>query len=127
MSFTQKDLIIAYREEGLSYQEIADKTHTSVDYCRTIWSRANRQYKGNPADFVNKICRYCGKQLILTPGAKGKQFCSDVCRTGFQNQQKKRKCYLRICEYCKKEFVAFGNRKKRFCCRDCQTAASRKE
>ncbi len=127
MSFTQKDLIIAYREEGLSYQEIAEKTHTSEEYCRTIWSRANRRHTGNPADSVNKNCRYCGKQLALIPGAKGKHFCSDECRTRFHNQQKKRKCYLRVCEQCGNEFVAFGNKKKRFCSRECQTAASRKE
>ena len=128
MSFTQKDLIIAYRKDGMSYREIAEKTHTTEDYCRTVWSRANREIRVIPAvpDFY-KDCRYCGKPLEHTPGAKKKQFCDDTCRNKFHNQLKLKKAYVRTCEHCGSEFIAYGYPKKRFCSRDCQTAASRKK
>lgn len=125
MSFTQKDMIIAYRKEGLSYREIAEKTSTSVQFCYTVCSRANQKQKANTPP--TGMCRYCGKQLFYTNGAKKKQFCSDSCRTAYHNQEKMRKSYIRTCEYCKKEFVSFGYPKKRFCSRECRTKAERRE
>ena len=124
MSISQKDLIIAYREAGLSYREIAEKTQTSEEYCRTIWSRTNRDNDSSAHD--DGLCRYCGQPLIFTEKAKKKQFCSDQCRNDFHNREKMRKPYIRTCEYCKTEFVAYGYPKKRFCSRECQTLATRK-
>ncbi len=124
MRFTQKDLIVAYREEGLSYREIAEKTSTSEQFCRTVCSRVNQKLKANSSS--TDMCRYCGKQLLHTNGAKKKQFCSGNCRTAYHNQEKMRKSYIRTCEYCKKEFVSFGYPQKRFCCRECRTEAERR-
>ena len=124
MSITQKDLIVAYREEGLSYREIAGKTGASEQFCRTVCSRANRKQKADtpPAG----MCRFCGKKLIRTDGAKKKQFCSDQCRTAYHNREKMRKGYIRTCEYCGKEFVSFGYPTKRFCSRECRTEEERR-
>ena len=127
MSFTQKDLILEYRKEGLPFREIAEKTHASEDYCRTVCSRANLHIEQKPTVPIDGVCKQCGKQLINTPGAKAKIYCSDKCRYEYYNKQKARKAYDLICKYCGKKFVAFGNPKKRFCSRDCQAAASRKE
>ncbi len=125
MSFTQKDLIIAYREEGLSYQEIAEKTHTSIDYCRTVWSRANHAKKQHKNPDMG-LCRYCGKLLVNLPGAKPKQFCSDKCRNDYHNHEKMRKAYILNCKYCGNEFVSIGYPKKLYCSHDCLVAAARK-
>lgn len=127
MSFPTKDLIIAYRNQGMSYREIAEKTNTTVSYCRTIWSRANHERSVAPAVTDNTYCRYCGEELIHTVGKKHKQFCSEQCRNNYHNQNKLHKAYIRICENCGKEFVAYGYPKKRFCSRDCRTLAERKE
>ncbi|MBR3017273.1 MAG: sigma-70 family RNA polymerase sigma factor [Clostridia bacterium] len=124
MSFTQKDLIVAYREEGLSYREIADKTGATEQFCRTVCSRANRKQKDNIP--VTGMCRYCGKQLTHTDGAKKKQFCSDECRSAFHNREKMRKSFIRVCEHCGQEFVSFGYPKKRYCSRECRTKAERR-
>ncbi len=125
MSLRTKDLIIAYREEGLSYREIAEKTHTSEGYCRNIWFRDNRAKQKNKQQPEMGMCIFCGKLLINNEGAKTKKFCSDKCRYDYFNFEKKHKGYIRTCEHCKKEFVAFGNRYKRFCSRECQNAAAR--
>lgn len=123
MNISQKSLIIALQKEGLSYQEIADRTNTSVGYCRVVCSQSkNKKTRLNETD----LCRYCGEPLVFTQGAKRKQFCSDQCRINFHNRENIRKPYIRYCEYCNKEFVSYGYPKKRFCSRTCQTLAARK-
>ena len=125
MSFTQKDLIVAYREEGLTYREIADKTGATEQFCRTVCSRANRKHKADTP--ATGLCRFCGKQLPRTDGARKKQFCSDECRTAYHNREKMRKGYIRTCEHCGIAFVSFGYPKKRFCSRECRTEAERRD
>ena len=123
MSFTKKDLIVAYREEGLSYREIADKTGTSEQFCRTVCSRASRKKQQSRPEPEMGLCRECGKLLVNLPGHKPKQFCSDDCRNRFHNWEKMHKPYILTCEHCHNEFVAYGYPKKRFCSRECQNAA----
>ena len=123
----QRDLIIVLREEGLSYKEIAERTGTSSEYARTVCSKASRMTQKNKKDNQSDdMCRYCGKRLVYTPGAKRKEFCDDKCRSMYYSQQKMRKPYIRRCEYCGLEFVAYGYPTKRFCCRECRTLAERK-
>lgn len=120
----QKDLIIALREEGLSYKEISERTGATSEYARSVYSRAMRK-RNHQFSVSDGICRFCGERLIYTKGAKKKQFCNDECRTNFYNQQNQHKLYIRTCEYCGQEFVAYGYPKKRFCSRECQTLARR--
>lgn len=125
MNISQKDLIIAYRDKGLSYREIAEKTHTSEQFCRTVWSRANRAKEEREPEMG--LCLYCGHVLVNLPGAKPKRFCCDKCRNDYHNKIKSHKAYIRTCENCRNEFVAYGYPKKRFCSRKCRTLAERKE
>ena len=127
MSSTQKDLIVAYRKAGMSYRDIAEKTHTTSDYCRTICSRANRAQRQKMQDADMGLCLYCGHLVVNTPGAKPKHFCSDKCRYDYHNWEKKHSGHIRTCETCGNEFVAFGNPKKRFCSHDCYCAFARKK
>ena len=127
MNSSQKDLIIAYRVEGLSYQEIAEKTHTSIENCRMICSRANRASKQIEREPDMNLCLYCGHLLVNMPGVKPKKFCSAKCCDDYYNRIKMRKTYIRTCEHCGNEFVAHGYPKKRFCSRECRTLAERKE
>lgn len=120
----QKDLIIALREEGLSYREISERTGASSEYARSVYSRAQRK-KNHQFSVTDGICKFCGERLTYTAGAKKKQFCNDACRISYYNQHNLRKPYIRDCEYCGQEFVAYGYPKKRFCSRECQTLARR--
>ena len=122
----QRDLILILREEGLSYKEIAERTDTNPEYARYVCSKANRAMQKQKENQSDGICRFCGKKLTYTPGAKRKEFCDDKCRSDYYSQQKMRKPYVRRCEHCGKEFVSYGYPKKRFCCRDCRTMAERK-
>lgn len=118
----QKELILALRDQGMSYKEIATKLGVLETYPRTICSRAKRaQIPSHPKG----TCRYCGATLIHTEGYKPKQFCSDVCRYKFHNCEKLFKRYICTCERCGVEFVSKGFPGRRFCSRDCRTLASR--
>lgn len=122
----QKNLIIALRDQGLSYQEIAEKAHTSKEYARTVYSRANRRARTQELAQLG-TCLYCGEPLVYTTGAKKKQFCNSQCRNGFYNRKNLRKPYVRICKYCEQEFISFGYPKKQFCSQECRTAFARKQ
>lgn len=124
--FQQKDLIIALRDEGLSYREIAEKAHTSIEYARTVYSRSVRR-ANQKATKQSGTCRFCGEPLVFTEGAKKKQFCNDHCRNGFYNRKNLRKPYVRICKFCGQEFISYGYPRKQFCSQDCRTASARKK
>lgn len=124
MSNSQKDLIIALRQKGLSYRQIAEKLQTSTGYCRVVCSKNKTCKKAKPIDI--DLCKYCGEPLVHTTGAKKKQFCSEICRNAYHNRDRIHKPYVRICEFCNNEFISYGYPKKRFCSRECQTAAARK-
>ena len=121
----QKKLIIAYRSQGLSYKEIAEKLGVSIDFARTVYSRANRANREHTDPGSEGICKNCGNPLQFTEGKKKKLFCCPECRDKYHNRQKSRKAYILVCEYCGNEFVAYGNPDRRFCSRECQTLAGR--
>lgn len=121
-----KDLIVAYRDNGLSYKEVAEKTDTTEQFCRTVCSRAHRKRNDNQYQ-DDGTCRYCGNPLSYTNGAKPKQFCDDKCRSDFYNRVKMQKTYILTCETCRQKFASHGNANKRFCSKECLRAARRKE
>ena len=121
-----KDLIIAYRNEGLSYANIAEKLGVTAEYARNIYSRDRRRKNTDKMCHTDNFCMNCGKQLVHTDGKKKKIFCDNKCRNEYHNRQHAHIPYLCICEYCGIEFVVYGNPKKRFCSRECQTLAGRR-
>ena len=120
----QKALVLALRNEGKSYAEIAQMTGESEGNCRTICSRHARKYR---SQFPKDTCRNCGKPLTYTPGAKKKLFCDDKCRLAFNNEQHRHEAHISRCAWCGLDFVAFGiyGSKKLYCSRECKGQAAR--
>lgn len=119
-------LILAYREEGLSYEDIAKRTGVSSAYARNICSRDRRKRNHKQENkTVADVCRFCGAPLIRTSGAKKKDFCDDKCRSDYHNQCKKRKPYICTCKCCGLEFISYGYPDRKFCSRECQTLFAR--
>jgi predicted nucleic acid-binding Zn ribbon protein len=121
------DIICAYRLQGLSYQEIAQKTGTTSDYARTVYSRANCKKKQK--DETKKLkptgyCQECGKPV--NGKRRDRLFCSDKCRYDYKNRKKEHTPFICICENCGQSFIAYGNPYKRFCSSDCREDARRK-
>lgn len=122
----QKDLIIAYRNHGLSYNDIAKRLGVTAEYARTVFSRASRVGRKNDQVRPNGFCKNCGNPLDMTGDHRNRLFCDDKCRSEFHNQKVLHTPYICICEQCGHEFVAYGNPAKRFCSRECQTLAGSK-
>lgn len=121
-----KNLIIAYRTKGLAYNDIAEKLGVTAEYARTVYSRAGCADEQNEKPYPAGFCRQCGKPLDMTGDHRNRLFCDDKCRSEYHNRKALMTPYIRACEHCGHEFVAYGNPAKRFCSRECRTLAGRK-
>lgn len=129
MNDTQRQQIEKLRAEGLSYGKISDalglSTNTIKTYCR-------RHGLGGvvatpaPIDEAGHFCLYCGIPVVQTSGRKEKRFCSDRCRNKWWNQNldkvKRRANYDFVCTFCKKPFVSYGNKNRKYCSHECYIA-----
>ena len=70
-----------------------------------------------------QLCPCCGAVIVQLAGRKQKRFCSDACRIKFYSEHpdsiNKKAYYTFQCEYCGKEFNAYGNKTRKFCSTDC--------
>ena len=114
----RNDHVLLLRKQGLSYKEIAKRIDITPENARMIASRAKKQQQ-HTSPCPAGVCKVCGDPLTFVEGKKRKQFCSDACRTKYQNQRKKRTPHICTCELCGKEFVYYGNPHKRFCSQEC--------
>ena len=109
--------------KGYGYKRIADILDLSPN---TVKSHLRR----HPATAGMSVCLQCGKPIEQNPGRKEKKYCSDKCRMAYwnshQDEVNKQAYYTLICQHCGKEFVSYGNKNRKYCCRDCYAAARRK-
>ena len=87
-----------------------------------------RSYIHRHPDIPNtKSCKHCGKAVLQNAVGKEKKFCSDKCRMAWWNSHQdsvNRKAYYTLtCKNCGKEFESYGNKKRKYCSRECYTAA----
>lgn len=112
----EKEAILAMRQQGLSCPEIAAVMALSPNTVKSLCHRNKVQAQKEP---TANTCKNCGMPLKQTPGAKKKVFCSDKCRYAWWNQRRSRQPYRLICYQCGREFISYGNRKRKFCSREC--------
>lgn len=113
-----KQSILMLRQQGESFTEIAKLLSLSPNTVKSICHRSSIHTL--PAEKIDLyVCKNCGKPLIQMPGKKQKSFCSTGCRTAWWNKTRSRKPYRLTCYCCGKEFISFGNRRKKFCSREC--------
>ena len=119
MTEKQKRTILEMREEGRSYQEIAEATQLSLSSLKVFVSR----WKGG----TRRRCVQCG--AVLPEGArKTQRFCSTRCRSQWWNKhpgevksQKKRPL---VCSICGGSFTSYKPAK--YCSRACYYDSRRK-
>lgn len=116
MKKQEQETINTMRLQGKSPVEIAWRLGISVN---TVRSHIRR----HPELHGGKSCKNCGKPISALPGRKEKLFCSGKCRMAWWNshrEQVQKKAYYRLtCTRCGKEFESYGNKNRKFCCRDC--------
>lgn len=115
---TQKQTITNLRMQGLTYAEIAAVTELSANTVKSFCHR-NHIQPTLPEPATSGLCKNCGKLLHQLPGTKQRIFCSDKCRYAWWNKQRRKQPYHLLCHYCGREFISYGNRKRRFCGREC--------
>ena len=111
------------RLQGKSAGVIAAALGLSVNTVKSYLRR-------HPDMGCTHFCPQCGKPVMQAEGRKEKKFCSDKCRmtwwNSHQDQVNKQAYYTLICQYCGKEFASYGNKNRKYCCRECYAAARRK-
>lgn len=117
MTLEEKSKIYQLKKEGYGYKKIANELGISVSSVQSFLKR-------NPMDLdLLGTCKRCGMTIQSIKGKKRKQFCSDRCRWDWWNSHikevNKKAFYTLTCKHCGKEFTAYGNQKRVYCCHDC--------
>ncbi len=117
MTLEEKRKIYQLKKEGYGYKKIASELGISVSSVQSFLKR-------NPVDIdLLGTCKRCGMTIQSIKGKKRKQFCCDRCRWDWWNSHikevNKKAFYTLTCKRCGKEFTAYGNQKRVYCCHDC--------
>ena len=129
MTNSEKGMIRELRIKGLSYSEVAETTGLNLEtiksYCRRsgLGGKGKDIAKNHDATCKYIICKNCSAQVKQSPKRMKKLFCCDACRTHWWNTHTymvERKAYYTFtCLHCGKEFQAYGNSKRKYCCHEC--------
>ena len=107
-----KDIIIALKEKGYSYKEIASELGIPIGSIKSVISRASREIK---MEIDTPKCKNCGQKIISVKGKRKKVFCCDKCRTSYWLKHLKE----RNCKFCNKPFIPNSKSKQIFCSKEC--------
>ena len=122
MTYQNKIAINNLRLAGLTHTEIAARLGLPRS---TVCAHIRR----HPEIPNTRACENCGCLIQQTPGHRAKRFCSDACRWTWWNGHPEaitRKAYYTLtCEHCGKEFESYGNKKRKYCSRECYYASRR--
>ena len=126
MNAEKKNDVRQLRNNGASYQKIADLLGLSVNTVKSFCQRngiAPAETVKSRKDQVLCRCKQCNCILRYTAGKKKKLYCSDSCRSKWWNahtaliSHKQANDY--ICAGCGKAFQAFGAKPRKYCSIDC--------
>ena len=127
MAKVDKEKVLELRAQGYGYKKIAKELSVSISSIRYLCEQMNKEEQ------IVQIgeCKECGDRIISQKGKKKKQFCCDECRMRWWNSHldlvKRKANYKITCQNCGKEFIVYGNAKRKYCCRECYTKGRIKE
>ena len=122
MTAEQKAEIIALRSDGTTFSDIAEQLGLSINTVKSFYRRCENA----PEKAAASYCKCCGKAIAQPSGAREKKFCSDRCRMEWWNAHRddvnKKAFYDYVCECCGRHFQAYGNKRRKYCSRECYIA-----
>lgn len=128
MNALERDSIAKMRSGGMSYAAIASmlglKEITVKKHCqRNQISAARSDAQGQQA-YLH--CRECGRELQQADKKKRRLFCSADCRNLWWHKHpemiRQKAVYTYRCAHCGKDFTAYGNNHRKYCCHACYIA-----
>jgi uncharacterized protein YjcR len=123
MTDRQKRSIQEMRRAGIPYGAIAESVGLSANTVKSFCLRKNIGAPDASGGGRRETCKNCGKPPEQRPGKKRKLFCCDKCRSDWWNRNRTwangKKAHRLVCQYCGAEFMSFGNKKRKYCGRDC--------
>ena len=126
MTNTEKERIIALKNQGMSVGKIAEAIGIPAGTIKTFLRRTEIKRK----ESTEGVCLECGAELPTVPHIKPRRFCSGTCRQKWWNSHlhlvKRKAFYDFICPWCGKKSTAYGNDHRVYCSRDCYAEARRK-
>lgn len=132
MTQEQKDKILGFRQEGMSYTKIAQLMDISVNTIKSFCQRIISTEKPKKPAETTKIsmrtidsghhCRQCGAHLSQIPGHREKKFCSTSCRMKWWGSHgaEMRHSNPNLCRHCGKPF--YGRSGRKYCSHSCYIA-----
>ena len=129
MTQQEKNAVLAYRQQGLSFSKIAVKLGLSRDTVKSFYRHASD--KGclpetalRPQD---DRCLECGAPLLRSANHKTRRFCSDACRRAWWKTHRgtgqQRSTIELTCAHCGKVFYDYQRNHRRYCSRNCYVNA----
>ncbi len=122
MTAEQKAEIIRLRSGGITYSLIAEQLKLSINTVKSFCRRC----RDIPEKASASQCKCCGKAIAQPSGTREKKFCSDKCRMDWWNAHResvnKKAFYECVCECCGRHFLAYGNKHRKYCSRECYIA-----
>ena len=125
MTDAQKENIRYLRGEGLGYRAIAARLGISENTVKSFCRRNN--LTGVASKEPPQVCRQCGQSLAKAPKRKERKFCSEACRRAWWKAHPelvdRKAFYTLACAECGKEFLSYGNQKRKYCSHACYIKA----
>ena len=123
MTPEEKKLIDNLRAQGIGYRKIAGQIGISENTVKSYLRKTKKVIEPIEQNTDAHKCLYCGESVVQNPGRKLKKFCTDACRNKWwkdhQGLVKRNANYHFICPTCGKEFTAYGNEHRKYCCHAC--------
>ena len=132
MTEYEKQKIFELRTQGTGYKSIAALLGLTRDvvrgYCKRCGLDGSAEVIQKNIELRQKngvICALCGKPINQPKRGRARRFCSEECRRSWWKAHpekaipKNTAMYKCVCAYCKKEFMSYGNKNRKFCSHDC--------
>jgi len=118
MTIVQKETVLAMRKQGLTYADIAGQMDLSPNTVKSLCRRSGAAVQPLERN-DDSVCKNCGAPLQQNATGRKRSFCSDQCRYAWWNRKRRVRLYRLNCLCCGRQFISYGNKKRKFCGREC--------
>ena len=120
MTDLQKNQIMAMRAQNITYAAISDALGIPISTIKTFCRRNGITTDRTPN---RPHCKNCGGEIVNTPKARPRLFCSDQCKQAWWNNHRREHISEKIvphtCQTCGTVFADYSGAKRKYCSQEC--------